>query len=73
MENIWKMGLEMLYSQSSFFQEQYEQEDFVIKPGDNMVVCGRVDKDHCSLEVHGKCPFVLTQNQKGFGFSIVLY
>ncbi|KGL82645.1 Periodic tryptophan protein 1, partial [Tinamus guttatus] len=32
--------------------DQYEQEDFVIKSSDNLVLCGRVDKDYCSLEVH---------------------
>ncbi|KAG8138218.1 hypothetical protein E2320_004132 [Naja naja] len=32
--------------------DQYEKEDFVIKSNDSLVVCGRVDKDHCSLEVH---------------------
>ena len=34
--------------------DQYEKEDFSIRPTDNLLVVGKVHEDYANLEIHGK-------------------
>lgn len=51
-------GIKLFLCSLTFFlilKDQYEREDFQIKPTDNFILAGKTEKDCCSLEVYGEC------------------
>lgn len=39
-------------------KDQYERDDFQLKPTDNFILAGKAEKDCCSLEVYGECLYI---------------